>query len=428
MKVSTFIHVLNNRVWDALHKEYIQVSKDEFEFLVKNQDGHEIETAPEALIKRGIVTTKEEENKVLADLKAKTRDGQFQSLYLICSTSCNLDCDYCFYRSSASESLSHHQNMSLEVAKKALLDFRRIVLNNVKDNDYWQQVTFYGGEPLLNKGMLHQAIPYARDIFDRDTNLVINTNAVLIDKDDIELFRNSSVEVQVSLDGDKEKHDLHRKTQTGEPTYDIVINNMKRLLDSGVKVLPMITATDDNIDGFADRIYSIVRELGISDYAVNVLISNSFPTSPLYVDKLASEMLTAYQNFGNIATDSAFVELYNRLIGVDKTVAKNACGSSRKITVFPDGRVFSCQALEKVQQNFMGLLNDDYLSSPNWECWRERSRFDNEECVKCPSVISCGGGCATGSYNMNGSINDIDVNNCGYTKRLFRKIHGITGV
>ena len=351
MKISTFIHIFNDKVWDALHKEYIYVSEVELNYLKSNINRGILENVPESLINKGIITTIEEEAKLLKQLKEQIRDKQFQSLYLISSTSCNLDCDYCFYRSSASKSLSQHQNMSFYVAKKALIDFKRIVQGNVKNSDYWQQVTFYGGEPLLNKNMLYQAIPFTRENFDEDTNLVINTNGVLIDKEDIKLFKDNSVEVQISLDGDKEKHDLHRKTQNGAPTYEIVINNMKKLLESGVKVLPMITATDDNIDGFSDRIYSIVKELGIDDYAVNVLITNSFKVNDDYTDKLAKEMLMAYRKFGNVASDYAFVELYNRLLGIDKTISKNSCGSSRKITVFPNGKVFSCQALEKVGQN-----------------------------------------------------------------------------
>ena len=425
MKISTFIHILNDKIWDALHKEYVYVSEEELKYLKNNIDKENIENVPESLLNKGIITTREKELKLLKELKEQISDKQFQSLYLISSTSCNLDCDYCFYRSSASKSLTHHQNMSFDIAKKALLDFKKIVQNNIKNSEYWQQVTFYGGEPLLNKNMLYQAIPFARENFDIDTNLVINTNGLLIDKNDIKLFKDNCVEVQISLDGDKEKHDLHRKTQNGEPTYEIVINNMKRLLDDGVKVLPMITATDDNIDNFSERVYSIVKELGIDDYAVNVLITNSFDVSYEYPEKLAKEMLTAYKKFGNIASDYAFVELYNRLLGTDKTLSKNSCGSSRKITVFPNGKVFACQALEKVYQNYMGTISDNYIENPNWECWRSRSRFDNDECLKCPSVISCGGGCATGSYNINNCIYDIDKNNCEYTKKLFKMIHEI---
>ena len=425
MKISTFIHIFNNRVWDALHKEYICVSKEELNYIKNNIDRETLENIPKTLIDKGIITTKEKEMILLKSLKEKIKDKQFQSLYLISSTSCNLDCDYCFYRSSVSKSLNHHQNMSFDIAKKALIDFKKLVENNVKNSDYWQQVTFYGGEPLLNKAMLYQAIPFVRDNFDINTNLVINTNGILIENKDIKLFNDNKVEVQISLDGDKASHDLHRKTQDGKPTYDIVIRNIKKLLESGVKVLPMITATNDNIDNFSEKIYSIVKELEICDYAVNVLITNSFVVSDNYTEKLANEMLLAYQKFGNIASDYVFVELYNRLLGVDKTLSKSSCGSSRKITVFPDGKVYACQALEKVPQNYMNTLFDEYLKNSNWECWRLRSRFDNEECLKCPSIISCGGGCATGSYNLNGSIYDIDKNNCEYTKKLFKKIHNI---
>ncbi len=425
MKISTFIQVYGDRVWNSLTKEFISLSYEDIEFIKKYKNVPIDVPVSSKLIDLGIVTTQENEKKLIEQLKLMTKDTQIQSLYLITSTACNLDCDYCFYRSSASDSLKHRQNMDFSVAKKALLDFKRIVDGNVRGKDYWQQVTFYGGEPLLNKGMLYQAIPYTRELFDESTNLVINTNATLLSSADISLFRDNGVEVQVSLDGDREKHNLHRKTQTGNPTYDIVISNIKRLLDSGVKVLPMITATDDNVDNFSERLYRIVTELGIDDYAVNVLITNSFEISEEYPEKLAFEMLKAYQQFGNIASDYAFVELYERLLGIDKTISKGTCGSSRKITVFPNGKVYACQAMEKLQQNYMGTINNDYLSSTNWDCWRSRSRFDNPECLSCSSVISCGGGCATGSYNLNGSIYDIDKNNCEYTKKLFKKIHHI---
>lgn len=425
MKISTFIHVYDNKVWDALHKNFIELSKEEIDFIVRNKDNEITSEVPKRLIDLGIVTTITKEKKLIEYLKSITTDSQFQSLFLITTTSCNLDCDYCFYRSSASQSLEHRQNMSFDTAKHALDDFSRITSNNVKGDDYWQQVTFYGGEPLINKPLLYKAIPYTRALFDLNTNLVINTNATLLDKEDIKLFRDNHVEAQVSIDGDKEKHDLHRKYQTGAPSYDIVIANIKRLLDSGVKVLPMITATDDNIDNFSNTLYQLVTDLGIDDFAVNVLITNSFNTNDEYTEKLATEMLKAYKEFGTKANDYAFVELYKRLLGEDKTIARNSCGSSRKITIFPNGNVYACQALEKVKMNYMKTINDDYVNDDNWSCWRNRSRFENNECLKCGSIMSCGGGCATGSYNACGSIYDTDKNNCEYTKKLFKKIHNI---
>ena len=83
--------------------------------------------------------------------------------------------------------------MDYQTAKKALIDFKKIVESNIKNNDYWQQVTFYGGEPLLNKKMLYKAIPFTRELFNDSTNLVINTNATLLENEDINLFKDNNV-------------------------------------------------------------------------------------------------------------------------------------------------------------------------------------------------------------------------------------------
>ena len=114
MKISTFIHILDNRVWDAYNKEFIELSKENKDFInkYKNQAIPTTIEIPSELISMGIVTTYQKEKELLIHLKTITRDYQFQSLYLICSTACNLDCDYCFYRSSASNSLKERQMMS----------------------------------------------------------------------------------------------------------------------------------------------------------------------------------------------------------------------------------------------------------------------------------------------------------------------------
>ena len=43
MKISTFIHIFNNKVWDALHKEYVNVSEEELIYLKNNIDKEIIE-------------------------------------------------------------------------------------------------------------------------------------------------------------------------------------------------------------------------------------------------------------------------------------------------------------------------------------------------------------------------------------------------
>lgn len=424
MRISRFIHIISQtELWDAINKNIIEVEPTLVSFIKENKDNFNIEEYPEILLKMRIVVKEEDELERIKKLAEQTTDKQFQSLYLITTTNCNLDCSYCFYRSSFSGSLKHRQNMSFEVAKNAIDKFFDIVSKNEITDNYWQQITFYGGEPLINKELLIQAIPYAREKFnDKFTSLVINTNLVLLDEEIIKIFKDNNVEVQVSLDGNKEQHDLNRKNIVGQGSYDIVIKNMKLLIENGIKVLPMITATDANINNFNETLWKIVEELNIDDYAVNILITNSFETNSEYTLTLSKEMLKAYKKFGKIANDYSFVELYEMLLGNDKTIAKNSCGCTRKITVFPNGEVYSCQAMEKLDINKMGNIKTEFINNPNWELWKKRNKFYNEECLNCEVVASCGGGCATGSYNGTGTIYGIDYNQCHYTKNLFRQL------
>lgn len=428
LKISTFIHVLDdNNLWNALKKEKIECDGYVSRYIIDNKDKIGLDNIPLTIkYNSDIITTRSEGEKLIRLLANKTTDKQFQGLYLITTTNCNLNCDYCFYRSDISESLLKRSNMNFDVAKNAIDKFKENVVNNFKDNNYWQQITFYGGEPSINKELLKQAIPYARKVFnDEYTSIVVNTNLTIYDEELFEIYKANDIEVQVSIDGKKEQHDLHRKKRDGTGSFEIVLENILKLKKLGVRVVPMITASDANVDNFSDILCDIIEKLDVDDFGVNILITNSYSIDKSYPLKLAREMIKAYKRIGKKVFDYSFVELYEGILGISKDITKNSCGSGRKITVFPNGKVFSCQALEKHPKNYMGNLTDDFINSENWNYWRKRNKFLNENCLNCEVIGSCGGGCAMGSYNKNKTIYDVDYNQCEYAKVLFKELHNI---
>ena len=383
LKISTFIHVLDdNNLWNALKKEKIECDGYVSRYIIDNKDKIGLDNIPLTIkYNSDIITTRSEEEKLIRLLANKTTDKQFQGLYLI---------------------------------------------TNFKDNNYWQQITFYGGEPSINKELLKQAIPYARKVFnDEYTSIVVNTNLTIYDEELFEIYKANDIEVQVSIDGKKEQHDLHRKKRDGTGSFEIVLENILKLKKLGVRVVPMITASDANVDNFSDILCDIIEKLDVDDFGVNILITNSYSIDKSYPLKLAREMIKAYKRIGKKVFDYSFVELYEGILGISKDITKNSCGSGRKITVFPNGKVFSCQALEKHPKNYMGNLTDDFINSENWNYWRKRNKFLNENCLNCEVIGSCGGGCAMGSYNKNKTIYDVDYNQCEYAKVLFKELHNI---
>ena len=68
MKISTFIHIFDDKVWDALHKEFIYLSEEELKYLKNNINKEMLENVPQSLISKGIITTIGEEVKLLKQL------------------------------------------------------------------------------------------------------------------------------------------------------------------------------------------------------------------------------------------------------------------------------------------------------------------------------------------------------------------------
>ena len=77
MKISTFIQIYGDRVWNSLTKEFVNLSSNDIEFIKKCKNVPINVTVPNNLIDLGIVTTVEEERKLIEQLKLETRDSQF---------------------------------------------------------------------------------------------------------------------------------------------------------------------------------------------------------------------------------------------------------------------------------------------------------------------------------------------------------------
>lgn len=83
-------------------------------------------------------------------------------------------------------------------------------------------IVLHGGEPLLaGPETISYAVRSIRAALGRKTraNFSIQTNGVLLDPGFLELFAELGIQVGLSLDGDAQMHDRHRKRANGEGSY-----------------------------------------------------------------------------------------------------------------------------------------------------------------------------------------------------------------
>ena len=180
-------------------------------------------------------------------------------------------------------------------------------------------LTFFGGETLMNFKVLKSALAYAREraaALGKEVNSSLTTNATLLREEVIDWIVENDVGVTVSIDGAREQQDKHRTFSNGMGSYDIIIPNIKQLLARHRRrpVGARVTLTGQNLDvvsiykhlfeeigfwevGFAPVTTSWQREYSIQDDGFQTLLSG-FQT--LAADFLQSALAGRRHGFSNV--------------------------------------------------------------------------------------------------------------------------------
>jgi uncharacterized protein len=153
-----------------------------------------------------------------------------EEFILKANSRCNLACDYCYVYTMADQSWEsqpiHMEQETVAAAGARLAEYAtQQELSQIG-------VVFHGGEPLLEKPdwfnaaaeTLHNAIPSKTVL-----NLGIQTNGILLTDKHLDVFRRWGISVGISLDGDREANDRHRRYRNGNSSYDDVLGAIDRI-------------------------------------------------------------------------------------------------------------------------------------------------------------------------------------------------------
>ncbi len=151
---------------------------------------------------------------------------------------CNLDCKYCFYL----EKEALYPQVSEWAMPAAVLEtyIRDYIASQPTPvvSFAWQ-----GGEPTLLGVDYFRRIVELQKKFSKGKRIenALQTNAVLLDDEWAEFFRENSVLVGVSVDGPAELHDKYRVDKGGSPTFDRVMRGVGFLKKHGVEFNTLTT-------------------------------------------------------------------------------------------------------------------------------------------------------------------------------------------
>ncbi len=141
--------------------------------------------------------------------------------YLALTSRCNLQCKYC-YGKSCEDYLTTDEEKKYDFTLPESTNFSIDDLERYSKFDKNFVLTFYGGEPLLERDKIIE-------IMDRDVakDYMMQTNGFFLDKLPAKYVNRIST-ILVSIDGTKEHTDERR----GKGVYDKVISNVKFIIEN----------------------------------------------------------------------------------------------------------------------------------------------------------------------------------------------------
>ncbi|MBQ6545335.1 MAG: thioether cross-link-forming SCIFF peptide maturase [Lachnospiraceae bacterium] len=341
----------------------------------------------------------------------ENRPTVVKALCLHVAHDCNLRCAYCF----ADEGEYHGRRalMDFETGKKAL-DF--LIANSGNRRNL--EVDFFGGEPLMNFGVVKQLVAYGRQR-EKETGkrfrFTLTTNGVLLNDEFAEFANAELSNVVLSIDGRKEVHDRMRPFPGGKGSFDVILPKMKAFVEKrGTKQYYLRgTYTRYNKDFAADVLG--LADLGFDQLSVEPVVADpaepyalreeDIPELLAQYDILAEEMLRRKKEGRGFTFFHFMIDLsggpcvYKRLSG---------CGSGTEyLAVTPWGDLYPCHQFVGQEEFCLGNVDTGVVRKDLVEEFRKVNVLSKEECRTCFARYYCSGGCAANAQHFTGKLNGV---------------------
>lgn len=370
-----------------------EITDDLLSFFVENKHKEEIDISffdkqtSDFLIEQKIIISPNEDQLYIRELLFKTQQIAFSnehlSLIISPTTQCNFRCFYCF------EPNKDYQTMSAETIDNLISFIKK------HENSKKMSITWYGGEPLMAIDVIEKILNKITTTVDIPlVNHEIITNGYYFDNKAIDLFKKYPLnQIQITLDGLKERHDKIRKMHTdNSPSYDTIIRNMDAIIEQLPNTFLSVRVNIDktNEEHFLKtQKFLTTRWQKHSNYEIYpgfIRLDNNCATD--FSDKVLTE--------NDAASFTQKINKCNHSSDYPVIVKKNCTANRINAYIIGSiGEIYKCWNDVTDNNKIVGYINEeqitnrqlfyDYLFSTAW--------FEDNDCLNCNVLPICFGGC-----------------------------------
>ena len=315
--------------------------------------------------------------------------GKINYIIIKANGNCNLNCTYCYY--------TQHQLSEWKTAYN--LDLLEITFKKIADYTDIITICWHGGEPLLNGvDYFRKAIEIQRKYKLKVENN-LQTNGTLINNEWAEFFKENNFSVGLSLDGNKETHDLNR-LKNNTSSYDKVLDGLNILIKHKVKHGVLCYANPDT-DSVA--IFRHFVQLGIRKIDFMLPIISHHSNAEVDVEKVSNYFIQLFHEWFDLNNPNIKIRIFEDILSLllggkaNNCLFKNQCGGF--ITIEPNVDIGICEN-HRINgfENYLlnkNILHDNFISIENEAHIRnENINKLSNECLNCNLLPWCNGGCS----------------------------------
>ncbi|WP_243725403.1 FxsB family cyclophane-forming radical SAM/SPASM peptide maturase [Actinomadura rubrisoli] len=381
------------------------------------------------------------------DVRALLEDGwrptPFREFVIKIHSRCNLACSYCYMYEMADQSW---RSQPRRMADATIETVARRIAEHVESNGLTRiELILHGGEPLLaGPQSLRHAVTAVRSAVGGGVTVSasLQTNGMLLDSEHLDLFAELGVRVSISLDGDEEGHDRHRRAPNGSGSHRRVVAGLERLLEPQYRHL--FAGLLSAIDLRNEPVTTYEALLDFGPPSLDFLLPHgTWDSPPPRAFSAASAAASADAPYGDwliqvfdrwykAPVSETRVRLFNEIIrmvfGRPSRTESVGLSPFAAVVVETNGAIEQVDTLKAAYEGAartpLHVSRDSFdktLMLPSFAARQIGLRALSDECLDCDLVRICGGGLYPHRYRAGSGFANPSV----YCRDLFRLISHI---
>ncbi len=357
-------------------------------------DSKQTDRAIRQLLELGLIVPGEQ-----AEKAAPAQPGSEMAFMVAVAQHCNLTCSYCYVH----EGQFDFGEKPAPVMSKALAGALPQKLQRLFPGFNIYRYHFYGGEPLLNPKAIREITEAAvkeAEASGSYAQFEVTTNGTLVDEALAQFFDKHRFKVYLSIDGDQQRHDKHRRYRNGKGSFAEVEKALELLKQ--YKGIHLVGSTVVQAGLPLHEALALLSDRGVKQCKVerpHLEASDELALKGEARERYLKDLRALSAHYiqalerGSLPVDSRLTSRIMQLLLKRRREA--FCGAgSRMFGVTSEGDLYPCSLHAGRPQMRLGDIEGGTDAGAVENFRSQYSLQGQPKCAKCWAHHLCGGGCS----------------------------------